>query len=291
MPLVSLPFVALLGPPGALGFNVIQLTALLVIIYCLAARWASTWIAAGSVILTGIGSVMPHYVWNYSPDIFATVLLTGALVALPASSDEISPSRHLLAGLLLGLSWVSKFPLVLFLPLAIVCCTPPYTRSVPWLLLGAALPLVLLAVLNAHLFGSPLVTSYDRIARLEGGRLVPFSQREDFGLSIVLGMWGQITDPRHGLLFTSPVTIPSLVGLAILWRRSSRYAAGLGLSLLGLFLFFSSYRLWDQSYYGNRFLIPIIALAAIPLASLLQWSALRAGHVVSSARLRVRNGF
>jgi hypothetical protein len=110
MPLVSLPFVALLGPPGALGFNVIQLTALLVIIYCLAARWASTWIAAGSVILTGIGSVMPHYVWNYSPDIFATVLLTGALVALPASSDEISPSRHLLAGLLLGLSWVSKFP-------------------------------------------------------------------------------------------------------------------------------------------------------------------------------------
>jgi hypothetical protein len=150
---------------------------------------------------------------------------------------------------------------------------------------------VLLAVLNAHLFGSPLVTSYDRIARLEGGRLVPFSQREDFGLSIVLGMWGQITDPRHGLLFTSPVTIPSLVGLAILWRRSSRYAAGLGLSLLGLFLFFSSYRLWDQSYYGNRFLIPIIALAAIPLASLLQWSALRAGHVLSSALFRPRDSF
>jgi hypothetical protein len=116
---------------------------------------------------------------------------------------------------------------------------------------GAALPLVLLAVLNAHLFGSSLVTSYDRIARLEGGRLVPFSQREDFGLSMVQGIWGQITDSRHGLLLTSPVTIPSLVGLAILWRRSAAYTAGLGLSSLALFLFFSSYRLWNQSYYGK----------------------------------------
>jgi 4-amino-4-deoxy-L-arabinose transferase-like glycosyltransferase len=135
MPLVSLPLVALLGPPGALGFNVIQLTALLVILYCLGARWASSRIAATSVILTGIGSVMPHYVWNYSPDIFATLLLAGAILALPAASDEISPGRHLLAGLLLGLSCVSKFPLALFLPLAIVCCTRPYRRSVPWLLL------------------------------------------------------------------------------------------------------------------------------------------------------------
>jgi hypothetical protein len=80
-----------------------------------------------------------------------------------------------------------------------------------------------------------------------------------------------------------PVTIPSLIGLAILWRRSATYAAGLGLSSLALFLFFSSYRLWNQSHYGNRFLMPIIALAAIPLASLLEWGALRAGHVVSSA--------
>jgi hypothetical protein len=283
MPLVSLPLVVLLGPLGALGFNVMQLMALLVILYRLAARWASPWTAAASVIMTGIGSVMPHYAWNYSPDIFATLVLAGAIVALPAASDQISPGRHLLAGLLLGLSCVSKFSLALFFPLAIVSCTRPYRRSVPWLFLGAALPLVLLAVLNAHLFGSPLVTSYDRIARVEGGRLVLFSQREDFGLSLVQGIWRQITDSRHGLLLTSPVTIPSLIGLAILWRRSATYAAGLGLSSLALFLFFSSYRLWNESHYGNRFLMPIIALAAIPLASLLEWGALRAGHVVSSA--------
>jgi hypothetical protein len=45
------------------------------------------------------------------------------------------------------------------------------------------------------------------------------------------------------------------------------------LSSLLLYLFFCTYRLWNQSHYGNRFLMVIIFLAAVPLASLLDHTA------------------
>jgi hypothetical protein len=52
----------------------------------------------------------------------------------------------------------------------------------------------------------------------------------------------------------------------VLWRRDRRTA----LSFLGvnggLFLPFSAYRLWDQSYWGNRFLLTIALTSAVPLA-------------------------
>jgi hypothetical protein len=40
-----------------------------------------------------------------------------------------------------------------------------------------------------------------------------------------------------------------------------------------LYGLFSIYWEWATSHYGNRFLMPIVAAAAVPLAALLQWMA------------------
>jgi hypothetical protein len=40
-----------------------------------------------------------------------------------------------------------------------------------------------------------------------------------------------------------------------------------------LLLFFARYELWQASAYGNRFLLPLVALGALPLATLAEWAA------------------
>jgi hypothetical protein len=124
------------------------------------------------------------------------------------------------------------------------------------------------------MFGSPLTTPYDRLASIGAdGRIQIYSQRSSFTMNPAQGAYGQLFDPVHGLLYSSPITLPSLAGLFLLARRHRALAWYLAGSSLALFLFFSMYDQWDASHYGNRFLMPVIALAAIPLAVLLEKAA------------------
>jgi hypothetical protein len=135
--------------------------------------------------------------------------------------------------------------------------------------------LAALFALNAHLFGSPLTTSYDRMAGIEADWIVVRSHRSDFDQPMLAGARAQIVDPTHGLLLTSPITLLSYAGILALGRRDAGWAIYLAASAGGLFLLFSTYLHWDSSHYGNRFLMPIVVLAALPLASLLDATVLR----------------
>ncbi len=274
MAVFALPFVVAFGAPGALIFNFVQLVLLLFLVFRFTRRVASPQASALATAATGALSILPHYVWNFSPDIFSCLLLVGGLNALPA---DRSPGRlrHCLAGVLLGLAAVSKFSLFLALPGIPLLCGRPFRRSLPALALGFAAPLVCWCALNAHLFGSPFTTSYDRMARIEGDAVSVHSQRSDFGLPLLVGARAQIMDRAHGLLFTSPVTLLSLAGLFPLARKDRGAALYLLVTFVSVFLFFSTYELWAASHHGNRFLIPIIALAALPLACLIDWIAVR----------------
>ncbi len=83
MSLAALPLILVLGAPGALFFNLIQLLTLIFLTFVFARRYASNPAAAVAVMLTGVTSFLPHYVWNFSPDVFVTTLLMAALVTLP----------------------------------------------------------------------------------------------------------------------------------------------------------------------------------------------------------------
>jgi len=79
--------------------------------------------------------------------------------------------------------------------------------------------------------------------------------------------------PRYGLVTTSPITVLGLLGLPLLWKRDRRLATMIVGATALLVLLLSSYlegRLALSSHYGNRYLIPIVLLAAIPFAVLLE---------------------
>jgi len=273
MSLAALPLILVLGAPGALLFNLIQLLGLMYLSFAFARRYASDSAAAVAVILTGVTSFLPHYAWNFSPDVFVATLLMAALVALP-SGREPKLGRHFAAGLLLGIAVVSKYSLFLAVPGIPLLSGRPARRTLPTMVAGFAVPVLLWAALNAHFFGSPLVTPYDRMATIEEDVSRVHSQRSDFDYPLWRGIRNQLLDRKLGLLPTTPITILSIFGLWFLARRDRCTAYYVGATSLAMFLFFSKYRWWSASHYGSRFLMPAVILAAIPLAVMIDVLAL-----------------
>lgn len=268
MPLAALPLLLAFGDPGALVFNIIQLAVLCALAFVLARRIAPPWAAAASVCLTGTLSFLPHYAWNFSPDVFTAVLLLASLAALPPDRAA-NAGRHLLAGGLLGLAMTAKptFALAaLALPLLI---GRPWRRCALAFVIGALLPVTVWFGLNFHLFGDPFVTPYDRIVHFTPTGIELHSNREDFTEPLWRGARDQLIRPGKGLLPTSPITVLSFLLLPFLWRRDRRWASYVLLTSATIYLFYSSYAQWVTSHWGNRFLMPVVVLGVLPLAAAL----------------------
>lgn len=267
MPVFSIPLIILAPFAGPLVFNLLQIIGLILLMFVLARRLTcSPWAAAIATVLTCFLSFLPAYVVNYSPDVFTSLLFLGTLVCLP-SQRHPSTLRHILAGLLLGMAVTAKPSFALAIPFLPLIAGRPLGRSLAAFALGMAAPFTLWMGLNAHLFGTPLTTPYDRIVHfgLDGVEL--HSNRDDFTADVLNGIAGQLTDKRKGLLRTSPITVISFL-LLPWWFTSNRpWATYVGVTALGIFLFFSAYTLWPTSHWGNRFLMPVLALGVLPLAA------------------------
>jgi Glycosyltransferase family 87 len=271
MPVFSIPFYALFGVAGFLLFNVLDLGLLGIVIWLFCRRYVSG--ALATLATTGIlgGTFLRAYVYNYSPDVFSTLLFMGGLYLLLRG-------RPLPAGMLLGLSVMAKITNLFSLSIVAGFLLFGPRRREAWRLTAAALPCLLgLALLNAHMFGSPATTGYDRTLVLENGEAVTISHRGFFDLPVLEGIRGQLFAERTGLLSTSPLLLLAVPGFVLLLRRNSW--EGLLFLCLGefTFLLFSTYRWWATSHYGNRFLMIPVALCAVPLALTLgrMYSALR----------------
>ena len=265
--ILSLPLVALWGREGAVIFNLLQLLLCLHLLNLWVVSYSSPSAAAVATFLVGMASFAPHYVYNYSQDILASTFLLGTFICLDRRSDR--GSGLFLAGLWFGIACVAKFPYLFVLP-ALMLLLPRIPSRWVYFGVGFACPVALLLGYNTVMFGHPLVTSYDRIAIFEAGAWHVGTHRNDFSLEIFSrGLIGQLLDRRHGLLWTSPITVVSLVGFAYLMQRRWRLGVALGSTFLLLYGFFAAYRFWNTSHYGNRFLFPVIILSALPLALLL----------------------
>ncbi len=325
MSLAALPFLLVFGDQGALVFNLLQLLLLCALMFALARRVAGPWPSAVAICLTATLSFLPHFAWNFSPDVFAAVLLLGALVILPHDRAprgpaenpprsenrqevrDVSPEgrsrshstsrtygvtdcasfaicsrervsgrascigRHILAGVFLGLATTAKPSFALAAIALPLLLGKPLRRSIPAFVLGGLLPVALWMGLNQHLFGHPLVTPYDRIVHFTEAGIELHSNREDFTEPLWRGVRDQIIRPGKGLLPTSPVTVVSFLLLPLLWFRERRWAVYIAVTSLAIFLFYSTYAQWVTSHWGNRFLMPLVVLGALPLAAALDW--------------------
>src|SRR6266446_1038287 len=107
------PFYAALGDHGLLLFNLLQLTALDVLVFLLARRAASDAVAFAVALWFALGSLLRPVALNVAPDVLSTLVVLGAVLALL--------SRHtVLAGALLGVSVWAKWTNLFFLGPALV---------------------------------------------------------------------------------------------------------------------------------------------------------------------------
>lgn len=272
--IAALPLIVAFGNQGALVFNFFQLLLLCALMFTLARRVAGRWPSALAVAATAILSFLPHYAWNFSPDVFLAALFLGALVILP---PDRTPHlwKHILSGLLFGVATTAK-PSYALAALALpMLFGRPLRRSMPAFIVGGMIPILLWMGLNLHLFGNPLVTPYDRIVHFTNQGVVLHSNRDDFTEPLWQGARAQMMDPRKGLLQTTPITILSLLFFPLLLKSEARWAAYLAVTSTAIYLFYSKYALWPTSSWGNRFLIPIVVLCVMPLATAFDWRRIR----------------
>lgn len=269
MALASIPWFVVIGPQGGLWFNVAHLGLLLVLLWVLTRRIAEEPAASLAVALTGVFTFLPHYVWNFSPDVFTTTLIVAGLVLI--SNTRAGSISMFLAGVVFAIA-VTARPTFAVMVVPVGLLLPSWRPKVLLpLALGFLLPTTAWMTLNTHLFGGPLTTAYDRILIVVDGEATLYSHRADFDYPIFKGARGQLLDSEKGLLWTSPITLLALFGFANLWRRHRAFAIYTLVSGLGLFVVFSAYQAWMMSHAGNRFLMPVVVLGCLPLASLVDW--------------------
>lgn len=216
-----------------------------------------------------------HYGQAFYGHQIVAVALLGAVACLLRT--ERTPVHLAIAGACAGVAGLTEYqaaiPCVL---LALWVLTGP-SRKRPLNLLAffaAAAPFVavLLAYHNAA-FGGPFELSYHHLVdpdldaeHTEGiGGVVAPSREALFGASISL---------HRGLLTTAPIMLLALAGIKPMIRCIGRHGAGFIGAIIAFFcVFIISSNHWYAGWsYGPRLLVPMLAVATIPLAFGLQWA-------------------
>jgi len=152
LPVVALPFYVVAGDAGLLAFNLAQLCALVLVMWLGARRYAPDAIVCPLMLWFAFGTLLRPVAYNFSPDVFSTLLVAGGIVALLYE-------RNGTAGVLLGLSLWAKWTNAVFFPVAAAALVARRDwRALLRFGAAAAVPTVGLLGLNWHMFGSPFVT-------------------------------------------------------------------------------------------------------------------------------------
>ncbi len=251
--LAALPFYAVLGPAGFLAFNLVVLTLLLTGVAELAGGPGGR--AAALLLL--VTTPLIRFAFNYSPDLFLTALLVGALLAARAG-------RPLGCGLLLGLAVGGKvYVIALALPVALVAVAAarPWWRAAALGVLGGVVGLAPGAAFNAWQFGSPWATGYERELAVDHGTVGIARHTDRFTQPPLDGLSNLLFDADLGLIPTAPLWLLALPGAAwlVLGERRGWAAAAAGVLVMN-FALFATYDGWHSgTAIGNRYLFPALA--------------------------------
>lgn len=267
MPVASIPFYALFGTRGLLYFNVLMVVSLVAVIFLLNRLFFGLGTSLGVSAAFGIGSLFHEYIFNYSPDIFSTLLFMGGLLLALTG-------RYAAAGLVLGLSVFAKLPNVLLVGVVGLyllhralrpgpeLAMSTRERLEPVLRFGGALAVGLLpmAWVNTQLFGAPYVTGYQRAIYADG----LLDHVAQFNQPFLGGLWRLLSDVSNGLFPTNPVLFIACLGIPFALRHPATQPMRLlGLLCLTQLAFFAKYDDWAVSHYSNRFLMTTVAIMSV----------------------------
>lgn len=126
--------------------------------------------------------------------------------------------------------------------------------------LGLALPLALLLLYNAQLFGSALNSGYGSVGAQALGQHGNWRE----------GLYGLTISTGKGLIFYAPSMLLGLVGLAARPRQQWRESALAALMLLSHLGFYSTVGYWHgDGAWGPRYMVFVLPFAYLPAAGLL----------------------
>ena len=282
--LVSLPFYQVFGNRGLLIFNVLDCALLLVLVFKLNRLFFNEIVSLITSMLYSTATLFFNYAYNYSPDVFSTVLVLAGL-------NLVLRNRYYLGALALGLSVFAKLP---NLPLAGIILAYAAVRILrghelsplppPNLLKRCgkiaaigALFLIALApfgITNQMLFGSPIVTGYQRTAvRGEAlGEIAIDDHVDKFNQPFLEGAFRLLFDPDSGLVTTNPVLLVAFLGFIRMNRRANPGPLYLVIAVcIAQFLMFAKYDDWQTSEFSNRFLMTFVAGSSVLTAGYLQF--------------------
>jgi hypothetical protein len=279
LPVVTVPFYALFGINGCLIFNLLVSILLMISIYFLCLRHVDRNCAFAATTLTAFATLFLPYTYSYSLDVFSTLLL------ILAYWSAVS-GRLVLSGFVWALAIYSRLPNVVTLAglvpfLFMAGSSAGRTNAAPsnpLARLGRAAPLLEAFVgalpvglcflaMNRFMYGSFLTVSYDRWQHFVNGQAVVGSQRDAFGCSLIDGLRSSLADPKSGILIGAPLLLVAIAfGAAVFWRKAPNEVILTTLLSGGLILLFAKYCYSFPGSPGNRYLMPVVALAAIPLS-------------------------
>ncbi|MBI4161574.1 MAG: DUF2029 domain-containing protein [Acidobacteria bacterium] len=263
MPIATVPFLALFGLDGALYFNCITVLLLFAALARLGGRFTSREAGLLAALLILFGTFLPAYFYNYSPDLFGSLLVTAGFLALFAGGTRTAGAT------LAAAAWAKPTNAVFFLGAVAYAGLRRGWRAAAACILGGAPIFALVGLLQFHMFGAPWRTGYDRTLVLAGGTVWLVTHRDFFDYPFWRGMREQLFFPGRGLLITAPPLWLALPGSVLFWRKRRPEAALLLATCTMLFLLLCRYRFWALSHAGNRFLLPLICLAVLPLSFVL----------------------
>jgi hypothetical protein len=262
---LSAPLYALAGIWGPLLLNAVALLLLAWTMYltCCAVG-VDARVSAALMVLIGASPMLLEFAYNISVDALGSAVGMAGLAA-------VMLQWPLVGGLLLGVSLLVRLTYG-WLAVAAVFVIASRSQAVR-LCLGLLAPIAVLLAMNWRMFGGPLEMSYNHVLVIVNGERATGTHADLFDRDLVTGIVDQMLQIKlpGGLIVTAPLAVLAWLGIIPLARRSGRLALGWMLASAGLYLTFARYVYTSfGNYVGYRFLIPIIGLAALPLACLFE---------------------
>jgi hypothetical protein len=267
-------YVCSLFTSGAAGI------ALALLLWTMLRRRASSTVAFIASSVTVLGTPIFPYATTFYGHVPAAAFLLGALFALDRRmsprAEGVPQARVRTAGACLVLAVGCEY--LVAVPVAIVALwflgslpAPRRARALADIVVGGALPALLMAGYHTVAFGAPWRTGYafETQAEFISGHASGF-----MGLHVpsFAGLYGLTLGVRRGLVYVSPIALLALL-LAVrhaIRRNDGVARAGLG-ALLGLFLANAGYYMWwGGAAAGPRHLIPGLAVIAFGLVLLVK---------------------
>jgi hypothetical protein len=274
MPVLTVPFYVMFGINGCLIFNVLISIALMMLIFDLCARHVDRTSAFAATVLTAFPTLFLEYTYSYSLDVFSAFLL---ILAYSCTVRK----KFFLAGFVWSLAVFSRYSdivtvvgLILFLFLE--RDTMKRIRPIPSLIDKArplfssfigALPIACCSLFsNWLMFGSMFVTSYDRWQHFVNGAPVISTQRNAFSCSLIDRLPTVLANPESGLLIGGPLILVAIAFGTWSFYKNARNEMIMALLIsISLLVLFCKYCNAVPGSLGNRYLMPVVALNAIPL--------------------------